>query len=170
MKTCRYFLQAAAVGVTKPTSQQTLGGRPPPYGKLGKSLSSFSKRQTGGPSFLYNLTSTCNYFLILPKILHKKRRGKENRFPIENQWASFFTSFSTRETWNWNKQNSRHCKPKLWPHSLMVWNGNLLFFGGVLINSISVRGEVSSTRGERDLWQVFFFFFKQLLLLAGRVA
>lgn len=93
VKTCRYFLQAAAVGVTKPTSQQTLGGRPPPYGKLGKSLSSFSKRQTGGPSFLYNLTSTCNYFLILPKILHKKRRGKENRFPIENQWASFFTSF-----------------------------------------------------------------------------
>lgn len=40
VKTCRYFLQTAAVGVTKPTSQQTLGGRPPPYGKLGKSLSS----------------------------------------------------------------------------------------------------------------------------------
>lgn len=49
VKTCRYFLQAAAVGVTKHTHQQTLGGRPPPYGKLGKSL----KAPNGRPFFKF---------------------------------------------------------------------------------------------------------------------
>jgi hypothetical protein len=94
VKTCRYFLQAAGCCRGYQTHTPADSWRSSPSLWQTWQVSQSAKRAALF-KFFFPLQPNVNVqlFFLLPKILDKKRREKRtNRFPIENQWGSFFTS------------------------------------------------------------------------------